>query len=314
MSRPWVLITPASRGIGFHLTRHLLAHTPPSLPLVATCRRAEEVEALRRRLLEPCSSTPSSSPANEKRLTVLPLDVTKEPIIAAAAASACQLFPPPEKAKEGQQAYHLRLAFALPGILPPQVERRAWGVDEAQARAVFLINALGPLLLMKWFGKFLPRKVSPPLLDAAAGGEEEGVAGGGEEEEGAGGKRFITLPPYAVWLAMSARVGSTSDNRTGGWHSYRASKSAVNSLVRTFDHELAARCGREADSRAMALAYHPGTVRTDLSRDYWKSAEAGGKLFEPEDAVQKMIDVITTKVGLEGRGRCWDWKGEEILP
>lgn len=312
MSRPWVLITPASRGIGFYLTRHLLAHTPPSLPLVATCRRREEVEALRRRLLGPCS-TPSSQ--NEKRLTVLPLDVTKEPIIEAAAASVRQLFPPPEKAKEGQQAYHLRLAFALPGILPPPPEKTAVAVNEARARAVFLINALGPLLLMKWFSKFLPRKVSPPLLDAASGGEEEGVGGGGGEEEGGEGvKRFIKLPPYAVWTAMSARVGSTSDNHTGGWHSYRASKAAVNSLVRTFDHELAVRGGRGADSRAMALAYHPGTVRTDLSRDYWKSVEARGQLFEPEDAVQKMIEVITTKVGLGGRGRCWDWKGEEILP
>lgn len=108
---------------------------------------------------------------------------------------------------------------------------------------------------------------------------------------------------------MSARVGSTSDNRKGGWYSYRSSKAAVNSLTKTFDHQLVARSGE----KAMALAYHPGTVRTDLSRDYWATVDKE-KLFEPEFAVERMVEVVTDKVGLQGRGRCWDWQGQEILP
>jgi hypothetical protein len=63
----------------------------------------------------------------------------------------------------------------------------------------------------------------------------------------------------------------------------------------------------------MAMAYHPGTVRTDLSRDFWETVPKE-KLFEPEFAAEKMVEVVTGKVGLDGRGRCWDWKGEEILP
>lgn len=50
------------------------------------------------------------------------------------------------------------------------------------------------------------------------------------EEEG--------LPTHATWAAMSARVGSTSQNELGGWYGYRASKAGVNSFVRTFDQFL----------------------------------------------------------------------------
>lgn len=270
MSRPWIFITPSSRGIGFHLTRHLLQRT--ALPILATCR--QDPEGVKTRLLE--NLAPSSS--YEKRLTVAPLDVTSEPTLSAAAEQAARRFPP--------GTHHLHLAFAMPGVLARPPEKSTRLVDAEQALLTYRVNALGPLLLMKWFGDFLPRKRTKL---------------GFESEE--------SLPTHAVWMAMSARVGSTSDNRTGGWYSYRSSKAGVNSLVKSFDHQLAARSGE----KAMAVSYHPGTVRTDLSKDYWATVDKD-KLFEPEFAVEKMVEVITSKVGLDGRGRCWDWKGEEILP
>lgn len=107
---------------------------------------------------------------------------------------------------------------------------------------------------------------------------------------------------------MSARVGSVSDNKSGGWYSYRSSKAAVNSLTKSFDHQLMSRSG----GKAMCVGYHPGTVKTDLSRGFWESM-ANDKIWEPEEAVGYMARVIG---GLaEGqRGRVWDWKGEEVLP
>ena len=107
---------------------------------------------------------------------------------------------------------------------------------------------------------------------------------------------------------MSARVGSTTDNALGGWYSYRASKAGVNSITKSFDLFLKPRSGENA----MAVAYHPGTVKTALSKEFWGSVKEG-KLFEPEFAVEKMMEVVRS-VGLGGRGQCWDWKGEEILP
>ena len=62
----------------------------------------------------------------------------------------------------------------------------------------------------------------------------------------------------------------------------------------------------------MAVALHPGTVKTELSREFWGSVRKG-KLFEGEQAARYLVDVV---MGLEEgqRGRFWDWKGEEILP
>jgi len=68
---------------------------------------------------------------------------------------------------------------------------------------------------------------------------------------------------------------------------------------------------RSGDS-AMVISYHPGTVKTGLSKEFWGNVKEE-KLFSPEFAIEKMVGVVGS-VGLEGRGRCWDWKGEEVLP
>lgn len=291
MSRPWILITPSSRGIGFALTRHLLQRS--THPILATARN--DPDNVKARLLEnlPSPSPSARSPSFQERLTVVPLDVTSEATISAAAAQAAQLFP--------AGTHHLRLAFTMPGILRP--EKALQQVDAEDALLTYQINTLGPLLLMKWFGGFLPTKrtrflATTTTTTTTATQEQEDEEG--EEKE---------QPSHAVWVAMSARVGSISDNRLGGWYSYRSSKAGVNSLVKSFDHHLVARSG----DKAMALAYHPGTVKTDLSKEFW-ATQPQEKLFAPAFAVEKMVEVVTRKVGIQGRGRCWDWKGDEILP
>lgn len=276
MSQPWILITPASRGLGHALARHLLRTT--TAPILATARR--DPDAVRSSLLHDDDDGPPLLPGAADRLHVVPLDVTDEASLRAASDRAAALFPP--------DRHHLRLALAAPGVLL-RAEKSLAQVDAADALATYRVNALGPLLLMKWFGGFLPRRGTARFAGPAP--------------------VPLSLPDHAVWAAVSARVGSVSDNRAGGWYSYRSSKAAVNSITKSFDLSLVARSGE----RAMAVAYHPGTVKTDLSRDYWATVPKE-KLFTPEYAAEKMIEVVTRKVGLEGRGRCWDWKGEEILP
>jgi len=176
---------------------------------------------------------------------------------------------------------HLRLAFAIPGIL--YTEKSPSQLDHAHITQTFTINTIGPLLLMKHFTPFLPTKAS--TLASEPG-----------------------LPPHAVWLTMSARVGSTTDNQLGGWFSYRASKAGVTSITKSLDNWLVGKSGE----KAMAMAYHPGTVKTGLSKEFWGSIPKE-KLFTPEFAVEKMVGVVQN-IGLEQRGRCWDWKGTEVLP
>ena len=107
---------------------------------------------------------------------------------------------------------------------------------------------------------------------------------------------------------MSARVGSISDNKLGGWYSYRASKAAVNSIAKSVDIYLQQRCGE----KGMCMSLHPGTVKTGLSEDFWGSTPKE-KLFSVEFSAEKLVNVVNT-VGLGGRGKCWDWEGKEIPP
>lgn len=66
----------------------------------------------------------------------------------------------------------------------------------------------------------------------------------------------------------------------------------------------------------MAVGLHPGTVKTGLSREFWGSVESGGKgrLFEAEEAAERLCGVVGGLGVEEGRGRCWDWEGKEVLP
>ena len=119
--------------------------------------------------------------------------------------------------------------------------------------------------------------------------------------------RSNTASSLAKWVHVSARVGSVSDNRLGGWYSYRASKAALNQVIRTFDLHLQAK-----KLPAICVGVHPGTVKTDLSKAFWKGVPPG-KLFEPDFAAEKLAEVVR-KLGAAQRGRVWDWKGDEVKP
>lgn len=196
-----------------------------------------------------------------------------EHVVAEAAKQVSTLLPNRES--------YLRLSLCIPGLLFP--EKAPSQIDYDKALLTFRTNALGPMLLVKHFSPFLPRKATKV-----------------EETEG--------LPKSAVWATMSARVGSISDNRMGGWYSYRSSKAAVNQLAKSFDNHLRTSAG----DNAMSIALHPGTVKTDLSKEFWGNVKEE-KLFSPEFAADKLLEVINSRT-LEDRGKCWDWKGEEIPP
>jgi NAD(P)-dependent dehydrogenase (short-subunit alcohol dehydrogenase family) len=277
MSRPWIFICPSSRGIGRALARHLLRTSP--LPILSTTRAAD-TSSTKRDLL---ADIPEQ---HHDRLHVVSADVTKEDTLRDAAAQATKLFP--------TERFHLHMGFALPGVLYP--EKNPTQIEMAHAEEMVRVNLLGPLLLVKYFGGFLPTKTTAMDL--------------GQDSKAQEGVKRFRLPPHAVFTLMSARVGSTSDNAIGGWYTYRASKAGVTSLARSFDKYLAARSG----DNALAMAYHPGSVKTDLSKEFWETVEKGsGRLLGVEEAVEKMVAVVTG-VEKSGRGRFWDWKGEEVLP
>jgi NAD(P)-dependent dehydrogenase (short-subunit alcohol dehydrogenase family) len=121
-------------------------------------------------------------------------------------------------------------------------------VDPVHLARSFALNATGPALLMK---HFLP---------------------------------LLARDERAVFATLSARVGSISDNRLGGWYAYRASKAALNQLVRTAAIELA-----RTRPLALCVALHPGTVDTGLSGPF---AKAGLDVVRPAAAAARLLRVI----------------------
>ncbi|MCW1427837.1 SDR family NAD(P)-dependent oxidoreductase [Novosphingobium sp. JCM 18896] len=121
-------------------------------------------------------------------------------------------------------------------------------------------------------------------------------------------KHFLPVMPKSgrtVFAALSARVGSISDNRLGGWHGYRASKAALNMLVRNLAIEEARR-----NARAIIVALHPGTVDTALSRPFQGNVQPG-RLFDPERAALQLLDVIE-ELKPSDSGNLFDFEGKEI--
>ena len=109
----------------------------------------------------------------------------------------------------------------------------------------------------------------------------------------------------AVFAALSARVGSIGDNRLGGWHSYRASKAALNVLVRNAAIEL-----RRTHPQAVVVALHPGTVATRLSAPFQRGVPPS-KLMTPQHSAQHLLAVIDALEPAQSGG-FFGWDGAPI--
>lgn len=153
------------------------------------------------------------------------------------------------------------------GQLKPEKTWRS--LDAAMMKRVFEINTIGPALVAKHVLPLLPRE------------------------------------RRVVFAAVSARVGSISDNRLGGWHSYRASKAALNQLIRCFSIELAIK-----RPLAICVGLHPGTVDTDLSKPF-QAAVADDRLFTADLAARHLLSVLDTLTPIQS-GHVFDWAGVEI--
>ena len=110
-----------------------------------------------------------------------------------------------------------------------------------------------------------------------------------------------------VFAALSARVGSVSDNRGGGWHAYRASKAALNMLIKNYAIEQKFR-----NKDAVIVGLHPGTVDTDLSKPF-QSNLPDGQVITPERSAKALLGVIDG-LASDDSGKLFGWKGEEIAP
>lgn len=109
----------------------------------------------------------------------------------------------------------------------------------------------------------------------------------------------------AVFAALSARVGSISDNRLGGWHAYRASKAALNMILRNLAIEMA-----RSHSQAVIAGLHPGTVDTGLSAPFQKGV-AEGRLFTADHSAERLLAVLSGLTPADSGG-VFAWDGARV--
>lgn len=108
-----------------------------------------------------------------------------------------------------------------------------------------------------------------------------------------------------VVATLSARVGSISDNRMGGWHAYRASKAALNMVLKNMSIEYARRA-----KNVKLIAFHPGTTDTGLSKPFQASVPSG-KLFTPAFVASQLANIMAT-AEVDGELAYLDWNGQPI--
>ncbi|WAC59605.1 SDR family NAD(P)-dependent oxidoreductase [Brevundimonas sp. SL130] len=152
------------------------------------------------------------------------------------------------------------------GIEPEKTMR---ALDAAVLQQLFLVNAVGPALVAKHFLPLIPRDRP------------------------------------SVFAALSARVGSLSDNRLGGWYGYRASKAALNMFIATLAVEH-----RRTHPLGICAALHPGTVETGLSAAFPARSPVAGRL-SPAESARALLQVVD---GLQpsDSGRFFAWDGKPI--
>ena len=124
------------------------------------------------------------------------------------------------------------------------------------------------------------------------------------------GKYFLPLlntDIKSVMAFLSARVGSISENKLGGWYAYRASKSALNQIIKTFSIEL-----KRTNPKAIIIGLQPGTVNSELSAPFKRSVSSN-KLFSAEYSASQLLGVIE-RVDESSSGNLISWDGEIISP
>lgn len=165
------------------------------------------------------------------------------------------------------------LIFVATGMLHraggPAPEKAYRALDAGAMAELFAVNTIGPALIAKHFLPLLPRD------------------------------------RRAVFAALSARVGSIADNRLGGWHSYRASKAALNMLLANFAIEL-----RRTHPLAVVAGLHPGTVDSALSAPFQRGV-APEKLFSSNRSAEYLINVVSN-LRAEDSGGIFAWDGARI--
>lgn len=262
------LINGSNRGIGLAFAKHLLETNNESI--VGDKRTNGTVIATCRNPDEAKDLHELREKFGTERLEILRIDVLDEKTIEAAAKLVSEKYGRLDCVINTAAVLHLPDRKMVP-------ETSILRFDPEACVLSYRTNAIGPMLMTKHFSKLMLKTAE-------------------ENDEG---------KPVPVIASLSARVSSISDNKLGGWYSYRGGKTALNQMTQTAHVEFS----RKKNPIAMVLL-HPGTVDTELSTPFKKNVPEG-KLFTPEYSAGRMLEVLKD-VTLKDSGKFYDYAGEEV--
>ena len=261
------LINGSNRGIGLAFAKHLLESNEA---IVGAKRANGRVIATCRTPDEAFDLHKLREAFGEERLEILRIDVLDETTIEHAAKHVTEKYGRLDCLINTAAVLHLPDRKMVP-------ETSILRFDPEACVLSYRTNAIGPMLMTKHFSKLMLKTAD-------------------ENDE---------TKPVPCIASLSARVSSISDNKLGGWYSYRGGKTALNQMTQTAHVEFS----RKKNPIAMVLL-HPGTVDTELSTPFKKNVPEG-KLFTPEYSAGKMLEVLKD-VTLKDSGKFYDYAGTEV--
>ena len=168
----------------------------------------------------------------------------------------------------------LDLVIVATGILHDtyiQPEKSLRDLSKDNFEKIFAVNTIGPALLMKYF---------IPIMN--------------KEHK-------------SIFAVLSAHAGSITDNKLGGWYSYRVSKSALNMLIKNLSIEVGRR-----NKNSIIVGLDPGSVDSKLLEPFKKYMNPNS-ILTADSSTLKLLEVLN-ELEITDSGNCYDYNGSVVLP
>ena len=279
-----IVIQGCGRGIGRALLKGLAKNIDPSKSHILALNRSKPTDL---------DSNRNSTEFDPNSTTFFPLDIAKlSQQTGSLTDSGSEVAAISAWLSANQKELGIRQIWNVAGVLHPERSILNTFVDPAawqQASNSFHTNVLGPLRL---FSLLVPQMWRQP----------------------AGSNPSSSLLPLPLGIFnLSARVSSIEENSTlGGWHSYRASKTAANQIMRNLHLELSRKSNRQDPVPCLSL--HPGFVDTDMTRPFHRNMKPG-QVWSPDQAAAKLLSMSSSAEAMQRlSGKLYDIQKDEIIP
>ena len=120
-------------------------------------------------------------------------------------------------------------------------------------------------------------------------------------------KPFIRSSASPIFCSLSAKVGSITDNKMGGWYSYRISKAALNMSLKNISLEFS-----RINKKSTTISIHPGTTESNLSKPFLATAAKRYKIHTTKESAANILNVLESCSPEKSNGQFYSWDGQTL--